>query len=115
MSELKPCPFCGGSNVKHGEWTPASGEVYCVDCSASGPEVRGAGWTYPDKRTNAQRTAIAWNRRADLAAGMPSEEWLKEAERLAMRFAHVYSYVECDTMPNAKEELFAHLRRRVQP
>ena len=31
MSELKPCPFCGGSNVKD---EPALQVVICMDCGA---------------------------------------------------------------------------------
>jgi hypothetical protein len=39
-------------------------------------------------------------------------EWLEEAERLAMDFAHCYSFVGDDTMPKAKAALLAHLRQR---
>jgi hypothetical protein len=38
------------------------------------------------------------------------QEWMKEAERLAMDFAHAYSFVGDDTMPKAKAALLAHLR-----
>lgn len=43
---------------------------------------------------------------------MTFDEWMKEAERLAMDFAHVYSFVGDDTMPRAKFALLSHLRSR---
>ena len=52
--ELKPCPFCGSSQVKanlmgHG-WT----EVYCGACEAEGPP-----------RENEKDANAAWNKRND--------------------------------------------------
>lgn len=55
MAELKPCPFCGGSNLRV---TDSCGylemSVECADCDASGPY----GW--PDDRESAVEQ---WNKR----------------------------------------------------
>ncbi len=40
------------------------------------------------------------------------DAWLKELERLAMDFAHCYSFVGDDTMPKAKAALLAHASLR---
>ena len=54
MSELKPCPFCGGKDVR--PYTVAEGRVaimcWPARCSAEGP------W-----RSSAKAAIAAWNRR----------------------------------------------------
>ena len=52
MSDLKPCPFCGGYHVTNEGVTNKS--IHCVDCGAYGPE--------PAYDTN--ETDVDWNTRA---------------------------------------------------
>jgi Lar family restriction alleviation protein len=41
MSELKPCPFCGGTNIETEQGSTFRWEVaYCIDCDAHAGEVR---------------------------------------------------------------------------
>ena len=51
MTELKPCPFCGGvAKILEHYWDV---EVYCIECQAS-------------NRGDSKAEAIeAWNRRAE--------------------------------------------------
>jgi hypothetical protein len=69
MSEqkLKPCPFCGGSDLGIGRGTEGRGGyptyVYCGTCGAQGP------WIYTSDRGIWTCTALAceqtgWNKRA---------------------------------------------------
>jgi Lar family restriction alleviation protein len=54
--ELKPCPFCGGSNVSTYE-VKGSYSTLCVGCGGEGPEE------------DSEAEAIAaWNRRSPVAA-----------------------------------------------
>lgn len=73
MPELKPCPFCGGTNLKIniertyeyvGE-TRCSAIVKCVNCRAKGPVVRiNMKYGQPHEREICEETAAeAWNRR----------------------------------------------------
>lgn len=75
MSELKPCPFCGGTKLKidskrtfkYGKEKHCSVTVRCMKCHARGPVV---GINMPDGRYNEiqlceKETSEAWNRRAD--------------------------------------------------
>jgi len=69
MSELKPCPFCGGSDL---EITPRKAHddndreyakaVHCRDCMTVGPHEVGIGWCETD-----EEAVEAWNRRAPIA------------------------------------------------
>ena len=34
MIELKPCPFCGSSNIEIVEWIPSTYSVQCLNCEA---------------------------------------------------------------------------------
>lgn len=76
MNELKPCPFCGSTDVavEHDEeyWTVVFGT--CLTCDAQGPTVGFEQTTAPGKqatddkiRANARvakvRAAELWNRR----------------------------------------------------
>ncbi|PIB91243.1 Lar family restriction alleviation protein [Caulobacter sp. FWC2] len=54
--QLKPCPFCGGTNLKISETARVGQNVTCVDCGTNGPFVRSLG--------DQDEAAIAWNRRA---------------------------------------------------
>lgn len=57
MSELKPCPFCGGNAKLMTYKTPTFGEVFYVACRVCGNET---------KVKLADEEAIeAWNRRVD--------------------------------------------------
>lgn len=64
--ELKPCPFCGGTDIaisvdenQGNKW----GSAVCYSCSAVGPEVRTGYETYPEASWRAE-AAAEWNRRA---------------------------------------------------
>ena len=80
MSELKPCPFCGGKNVAQGSSREYI-SVWCF-CGAQGPSV-----PFPDNCIDPVRPILecheAWNRRASLppAVGSPMEAepvaWLR--------------------------------------
>ena len=52
MTELKPCPFCGGE-AEYG-LTMAGEEVYCTECKAAMPRF-----------TTEDATIEAWNKRAE--------------------------------------------------
>lgn len=61
MSELKPCPFCGGSDIKCFLFDPFDGyqgdcSSYIVECKECGAEMQ--------KRHKAE-AINAWNRRVD--------------------------------------------------
>lgn len=58
--ELKPCPFCGSTEIDYGICTGTLrgfGYVQCEDC--------GAEISKPTKCQNADTAIEAWNRRAD--------------------------------------------------
>ena len=63
MSEikLKPCPFCGRSNVKIETWA-SGGRMYMVKCNNPDCPVPERG--YPTGR-NLDDVKNVWNRRAD--------------------------------------------------
>jgi len=57
--KLKPCPFCGGNNVKFDyAWCSTVPLIYCPDCTAV---VSFGG----NKRDTKKYSAEAWNRRAE--------------------------------------------------
>lgn len=75
MSELKPCPFCGGTKLKidskrtfkYGKEKHCSVTVRCMKCHARGPVV---GINMPNGHYNEREICEkevdeAWNRRAD--------------------------------------------------
>ena len=85
MSELKPCPFCGGENIAVGSdkgtvyrHNTAFGDLtrsvptvrwaYCVDCGCVAPAEKVNnfdGFYKPDEQEDALNRAIStWNRRA---------------------------------------------------
>ena len=69
MTDLKPCPFCGGEAeisyyATEQSNLPAGRFVECVSCAATGPsfEIQGDA---PDRDEYTQaEAAAAWNRRA---------------------------------------------------
>ena len=94
MTELKPCPFCGGTKLKIGRKSRLVGgngldmrvemhtySVRCNTCHARGGAVGGCGindpwtrcaqlpdWATTDKTLEA-KAIEAWNRRADNVDG----------------------------------------------
>lgn len=68
MSELKPCPFCGGDYVQFIEYKAGYGTVGCGDCCFEYPDSQVT--TYP------KAEAIeAWNTRHELTCKfMPYSE-----------------------------------------
>ena len=71
MTELKPCPFCGGNNisVKYRSITEAW-KVFCYDCNAEGPD------------SSIDNIAIEkWNTRpGERAAAVAGWEWWDNPE-----------------------------------
>lgn len=78
--KLRPCPFCGGTNITYDQFIRDGREVICRDCKASVHAFN------PD--ANAKAIA-AWNTRSDAA--------LREhAERLALDLkAHTDCCIDC--------------------
>ena len=91
MSELKPCPFCGGeaeADTMQGFRAMASGRlenaaaIYCRDCSAQ------MSFCYSDepdipREDVMANLVVAWNTRADLSDALLREamdalQWLRE-------------------------------------
>ena len=58
MSELKPCPVCGGNHIRIDKCTGAS---RCLDCFCKGPFIA----LVPDRdnKTEEQLAVEAWNTR----------------------------------------------------
>lgn len=61
MDELKPCPFCGGNNIRIEMWS-SGGIMYMIKCNNSNCPVPQNG--YPTGR-NLIKVKEAWNRRAE--------------------------------------------------
>ena len=74
-AELKPCPFCGGTDIKidrHIESRSPTGELFtmcCCDCGA----------TFPG-RYRRELLVNAWNKRVDTSK--PTQSWIPVSERL---------------------------------
>lgn len=62
--ELKPCPFCGCDRVfmRAVEYDPCINIIRCPDCKIKFTTTI---WYRGHKSNNRDRTAEAWNRRAD--------------------------------------------------
>jgi len=69
--ELKPCPFCGGTNLKSGGDDKIVG-TWCLTCEAAGPNQYGK---------------YDWNRRADTIASLTARNAALEAENAGLRLA----------------------------
>lgn len=73
-TELKPCPFCGGTDIKidrHIESRSPTGELFtmcCYDCGA----------TFPG-RYRRELLVKAWNKRVDTSK--PTQSWIPVSER----------------------------------
>lgn len=98
--ELKPCPFCGGSDLTILPNEQDHSHVHCNDCMAKGPVVdQVADWTRPH---------TAWNRRAeqsDNAALRADVERLREAARdyiAAVGYAEGVSFTDDITNPESR-------------
>jgi Lar family restriction alleviation protein len=61
MSELKPCPFCGGTPRSF--WGSDVNYVQCLACSADGPVA-----------DTEDEAIAAWNRRAEAGEGARREQ-----------------------------------------
>lgn len=63
MTELKPCPFCGGTSIKEAWQLKLDVEFFatCASCGASGPVVT---LITVERETDGERRAIElWNAR----------------------------------------------------
>ena len=73
-TELKPCPFCGGSNITLTSYDVQpdnyhAGSAYCNDCEMGGPSSLSLpepdGYWMPGADSAKEEGAKAWNRRSD--------------------------------------------------
>ena len=68
MTEIKPCPFCGGTEIKCIQYDE-DGDYFAIfcrkkNCSASGPPVDAIhGEDEYDEAATTDRALEAWNRR----------------------------------------------------
>ena len=74
MTDILPCPFCGGNKIEpYQEFERAKwGRMMCAECGAMGSDVR-TGYAGPELWRD--KAAVEWNRRAG-----PSDE---DVERVA--------------------------------
>lgn len=64
MTELKPCPFCGRSNLETAEvFDPGYMSVSCLDCHSDGPKVYDEDLPEKDKDNLVELAEAAWNER----------------------------------------------------
>lgn len=67
MSELKPCPFCGGEPDEYeGEY---GNGIYCMKCGAMVGELIHLGFNIAE-RVSYEQAAKAWNTRAERTCRM---------------------------------------------
>ena len=79
-AELKPCPFCGGNNLKSGGDDKIVG-TWCLDCQCHGP--------------NHYVTGQDWNTRTDLCLTQADLDAAVKAERArcgAIAESHNYGF-----------------------
>ena len=65
MTELDPCPFCGGK----AEWDEKNKAPRCSQCKATIPSAGGILRKYFDKSNYRQYMAALWNRRVNNGNG----------------------------------------------
>lgn len=64
MSDLKPCPFCGSTNVKIYSWQDGGICVKCLECHCQ-TQAHSDYNTVEAKKESAYEIVVkAWNRRA---------------------------------------------------
>lgn len=82
--ELKPCPFCGGSNLRHGNIKSGWRRVRCSQCCAEGPPINPAyhkgPTSYDTSKFREEAAFTVWNTRAH----SPEVTALVEAARAFM-------------------------------
>ena len=61
MTELDPCPFCGGK----ASWDEKNKAPQCTQCKATIPSAGGILRKYFDKSNYRQYMAALWNRRVN--------------------------------------------------
>ena len=83
MTDLKPCPFCGGINIIHSGF-----RMYCHTCGAEGPDADSA---------DESAAIAAWNRRAQPAqAGAEPVAWIPKAKQMPPPGERVF-WMDTDT------------------
>ncbi len=96
MSELLPCPFCGGEPDEYeGEY---GNGIYCMQCGAMVGEPIHLGFDIAE-RVSYEQAAEAWNTRAD-DYKQAAEYWQRMyeksfTERTCMNVDEEYPYFEC--------------------
>jgi Lar family restriction alleviation protein len=74
MTDLKPCPFCGSSNVAHGQFTEGV-QVSCLQCDVSGPLVKESiDCSFQALQDAVNDARSLWNQRADLVPAVVDTE-----------------------------------------
>lgn len=91
MSELKPCPFCGGDQLDIGI---TGGATFWVECSSCG--------SCSASHDDEYDATTAWNNRPGedaLQERVEALEWLREVEEYAMEHEHPV----CTAMGNSSK------------
>ncbi len=101
MSEyLKPCPFCGGKNMRI--WNTSTPWVSCDDCLAN--------TAYGETKEEAIEQ---WNRRADKLEGQPTaydpDKVVEQLETMRMRYYLTYA----NTGNKTNDEVWEKVSRAV--
>ena len=99
MSELKPCPFCGGSNVKD---EPALQVVICMDCGAEKDTDLGEWNTRPIEDALTARIAEL-ELRLDVYNGNMYDVVVDENAKANKRIAELEAEIERFTAHDATE------------
>lgn len=98
--ELKPCPFCGGKNMRI--WNTSTPWVSCDDCLAN--------TAYGETKEEAIEQ---WNRRADKLEGQPTaydpDKVVEQLETMRMRYYLTYA----NTGNKTNDEVWEKVSRAV--